>query len=80
MSRALYHLEKCPQCEMVRLALALGGLEHESHEIDPDDREPVRLVSGQTRVPVLVEENGKVLHDPHRILRHLAERKLVESA
>jgi glutathione S-transferase len=60
---------------MVRLALALGGLDHESREIDPNDREPVRLVSGQTRVPVLVEENGKVLHDTHRILRHLAERE-----
>lgn len=75
MARTLYHLENCPGCEKVRLALALEKLEFTSHLVDPDDREPVRLISGQTQVPVLVEENGKVVLESNRILKYLARRE-----
>lgn len=73
MARKLYHIERCPYCEKVRLALALEGLDYESALIDPDDRTEVVQVSGQEKVPVLVEE-GRVLLESNRILQRLVEQ------
>jgi glutathione S-transferase len=75
MERTLYHFENCPHCEKVRIALKLENLTWRSVEIDPADRSEVRKVSGQGKVPVLVEEDGSVLNDSNRILRHLANRQ-----
>jgi glutathione S-transferase len=69
---ALYHLERCPNCEKVRLALELTNQPFESHVIDPDDRSEVRRLSGQSDVPLLVDHDGKVRVESNRILRHLA--------
>ncbi len=74
MGRTLYHLQDCPHCEQVRLALAIEKLPFEEVRVEPSDRSAVRSVSGQDSVPVLVEEDGTVYVDARRILRHLAQR------
>jgi glutathione S-transferase len=82
MARTLYHIERCPYCEKVRLALAIEGLDFDSRLIDPDDRREVVKVSGQEKMPVLVED-GKVLLESNRILQRLVgapESKLVPSS
>ncbi len=56
--------------ERVSLALAHKGVEVESVVIDYADRTPVLEVSGQGFVPVLDDE-GVVVADSRRILRHL---------
>lgn len=71
MPRTLYHLDGCPFCEKVRLALALEGIEYQSKEIDPDDRGEVERVSGQGKVPVLVEEDGTVIMRSNSIMQKL---------
>ena len=55
------------------LALAHKGLEVESIEISYEDRSEVERVSGQGLVPVIVED-GEVVADSTRILRHLEDR------
>ena len=55
------------------LALAHKGLEVESVLIDYSDRSEVERVSGQGLVPVIVED-GEVVADSTRILRHLEDR------
>jgi glutathione S-transferase len=60
--------------ERVALALAHKGIEVEWVDLDPADRTPVREVSGQDLVPVLVEEDGAVVFDSTRILARLEER------
>ncbi len=72
MAIALYHLENDPHCEKVRLALALEGIDYESLVIDPEDREEVKTISGQPLVPVMVDNDGSVIVESNRILRHLA--------
>lgn len=82
MTRTLYHIERCPYCEKVRLALALEGLKFESRTIEPDDRSEVVKISGQEKVPVLVE-GDRVLLESNRILQRLVEApesKLVPSS
>ena len=56
-----------------RVALALGhkGLAVEWVDVDPDDRAPVRALSGQDLVPVLELDDGEVLADSRAILRRL---------
>jgi glutathione S-transferase len=59
--------------ERVAIALALKGLDVESVVISYEDRSPVVSVSGQALVPVIVDD-GEVVADSVRILRHLDER------
>jgi glutathione S-transferase len=70
---SLYRIPHSTNAERVALALAHKGLEAESIWIDPDDRAPVRKVSGQPLVPVLVDGN-EVIADSTRILEHLEAR------
>jgi glutathione S-transferase len=58
-----------------RVALACGhkGIEVEWRDVDPRDRAPVREVSGQDLVPVLVD-GAEVVADSLAILRHLERR------
>ena len=56
--------------DRVTLALALKGVEYETVDVDPDDRGPVRALTGQELVPVL-EHEGRVLFDSPRILDHI---------
>jgi maleylpyruvate isomerase len=57
----------------VALALAYKGLEVESIDVTPEDRSPVRELSGQDLVPVLID-GELVLPDSTAILEHLEER------
>lgn len=59
--------------ERVALALAHKGLDVESVVISYSDRSPVEAVSGQGLVPV-IEDDGEVVADSTRILRHLERR------
>jgi glutathione S-transferase len=56
-----------------RVALALGAkdLTVEWIEVDRDDRSPVVAVSGQSRVPVIEDDNGFVVAGSTEILEHL---------
>ncbi|QCJ47141.1 glutathione S-transferase N-terminal domain-containing protein [Haloprofundus sp. MHR1] len=59
----LYELEGCPFCTKVRNKLAELDLEYESRKVprSHSERTEVKEVSGQTGVPVLVDE----MHDVH---------------
>jgi glutathione S-transferase len=58
--------------ERVALALAHKGLEVDWVDVDPADRGPVVVVSGQPLVPVL-EEKGRIVADSTAILEYLEE-------
>lgn len=68
----LYHVDWCPECEVVRRKLAEHEFSYE-HEIVPDIR-PLRKqvfeVSGQYFVPVLVD-GETVLTETYEILAYL---------
>ncbi|MBM4132527.1 MAG: glutaredoxin [Nitrospira sp.] len=72
MALVLYHVDWCPECELVRDKLADLGLEYEDVMV-PDAR-PMRTqvfeVSGQYYVPVL-KDGDKVLTETKDILMHL---------
>jgi glutathione S-transferase len=69
----LYRFPYSTNVERVLLALAFKGVAAESVWIDPGDRAPVRAVSGQDLVPVLVDGDA-VIADSSRILEHLERR------
>ena len=69
----VYRIPFSTNVERVALALAHKGADVEWVDVDPADRRPVREVSGQDLVPVLVV-GDLVLHDSPRILEHLEER------
>ena len=54
----LYELEGCPYCAKVKNKLDELDLEYDSHMVprSHDERTEVEEVSGQTGVPVLVDE------------------------
>lgn len=59
--------------DRVALALAHKGVDVESVWVSPDDRAPVRELSGQDLVPVLLDD-GQVIVDSPVILEHLEHR------
>jgi len=73
----LYELEGCPYCAKVKRKLDELGLEYESRMVPRShaDREEVERVSGQTGVPVLVDEEHGVEGMPESddIVRYLDE-------
>ena len=70
----LYRAEYSTNVERVALALAHKGLTAEPVWIDYADRSPVEEVSGQSLVPVLVDDDGKVVADSVEIMRHIDGR------
>ncbi|MFC7081833.1 glutathione S-transferase N-terminal domain-containing protein [Halorussus caseinilyticus] len=58
----LYDLPGCPFCAKVRDKLDELGLDYERHEVPSShaERTEVEAVSGQTGVPVLVDEDHGV--------------------
>jgi glutathione S-transferase len=70
----LYRFRYSTNVERVALALAHKGIEVESVWIDPADRTPVREVSGQDLVPVLVDDDGEVHAESMDIVAWLDER------
>ena len=73
MTMTLHHLDKCVDCEKVRLALDVMGGGWTSRPIEADDRSEVERVSGQKSVPVLVD-GETVIVDGTPILEYLASR------
>ena len=69
----LYRFRFSTNVDRVTLALAHKGLEVESVWITYEDRSPVREVSGQELVPVLVH-GDQVVVDSAAILEHLEAR------
>jgi len=58
----LYELEGCPYCAKVKRKLDDLGLEYESHMVPSShaERTEVEAVSGQTGVPVLVDNTNGI--------------------
>jgi glutathione S-transferase len=58
----LYELEGCPYCARVKRKLDELGLDYESHMVPRShgDRDEVEAVSGQTGVPVLVDDDNGI--------------------
>jgi glutathione S-transferase len=73
----LYELEGCPYCAKVKNKLAELNLEYESHMVprSHSERTEVEQVSGQTGVPVLVDEEHGVEGMPESddIIEYLEE-------
>ncbi len=70
----LYAIPRSTNVERILLALAHKGLPVEIVMVDPADRTPIREVSGQDLVPVLVDDDGTVVHDSPVVLAHLEAR------
>lgn len=72
MALTLYHVDWCPDCEVVRDKLAELGVTYD--EVLVPDARPMRKqvyeVSGQYFVPVLTD-GETVLTETHDILSHL---------
>ena len=68
----LYHRWKCPWCAAARQAIDNVGAAVELVEVPytRDERTMVVAVSGQARVPVLVDDD-EVLVDSRHVVRHL---------
>jgi glutathione S-transferase len=66
----VYRIPFSTNVERVSLALAHKGLDVTWIDVDPADRSPVEEVSGQSLVPVLVDD-GQVVVDSTVILRYL---------
>lgn len=73
----LYELEGCPYCAKVVTKLEELDLDYESHMVPSShaERDEVEEVSGQTGVPVLVDEENDVEAMPESddIVAHLEE-------
>jgi mycoredoxin len=75
MSLTLYHVEWCPECELIREKLANLGVAYEDVVV-PDVRmfrKQVYAVSGQYYVPVL-QDDYLVLTESQDILAYLDDR------
>jgi glutathione S-transferase len=70
----VYRIPYSTNVERVALALGHKGVEVEWVDVDPADRTPVREVSGQDLVPVLVDEDERVLPDSTAIIEELERR------
>lgn len=73
MSLTLVQIPYSHNCVKVRAALRLKGLAFEVLNVHPMDRSRVRELSGQSLVPVLLDD-GRSLTDSTRILLYLEER------
>jgi glutathione S-transferase len=71
----LYHRWKCPWCAAARQAIDNVGVEVELVEVPYPraERAMVVAISGQPRVPVLVDGEDVVVDSRH-VVRHLYER------
>mgnify|MGYP002760363177 FL=1 len=70
----LYQFEGCPFCSIVRQKFTDLGIDFIARSVDPDNRERVEEVSGQTNVPVLVDPNtDTVMPESDDIVDYLEE-------
>jgi glutathione S-transferase len=79
----LYELPGCPYCANVIDTLEQLGLEYDSVEVPSDhaERTEVQEVSGQTSVPVIVDEAHGVdgMHESDDIVEYLEETYAAEA-
>jgi len=70
----LYTIDFCPYCNKVRKKLEALGVEYEEKKAPKphEERDEVHELSGQRKVPVLVD-GDEVVHDSGEILRYLDE-------
>ncbi len=75
MAARLYHRWKCPWCAAARQAIENVQAPVELVEVPypREERDEVEAVSGQRRVPVLVD-GDEVVIDSQRVVRHLYAR------
>ncbi|PSQ17990.1 glutaredoxin [Halobacteriales archaeon QS_8_69_73] len=82
-SITLYELPGCPYCEKVIDKLEELGLDYDSIEVpnSHDRRDEVREVSGQTGVPVIVDEEHGVdgMNESDDIVDYLEETYAAEA-
>jgi glutaredoxin 3 len=70
----LYQFEGCPYCSKVRGKMSELGIDFIARQVDKQDRERVKDVSGQTGVPVLKDPNtDKVMPESDDIVEYLEE-------
>lgn len=69
----LFAIPRSLNVERVTLALAHKGLDVTIKLVDPADRSPVREISGQELVPVLIDDDESVVFDSPVILEHLEQ-------
>jgi len=70
----VYQFEGCPFCSKVRQKMTDLGIDFIARAVDPDNRERVEEVSGQTNVPVLVDPNtDTVMTESDDIVEYLEE-------
>jgi glutathione S-transferase len=74
----LYQYEECPYCQVVRRKLSELGLDYLCRNAPwgrPDKDRPLLALSGQTKVPFLIDaDEGVYLGDTGEIVRYLEER------
>jgi glutathione S-transferase len=67
----------CP-CGKVARELKSAGLEFETERVPlstkPESRENIMELTGQTKVPVLVDDDGSATHDSKRIIELIRSR------
>lgn len=67
----------CP-CGRVARELHAAGVEFETRRVPlsskPERREEIVALTGQPKVPVLVEPDGTATHDSKRIIEHVRAR------
>jgi glutathione S-transferase len=71
----LYRFAYSNYCNKVQMALEILGRGYELVDVPYGDRAELLKVSGGLVVPVLIEEDGKVIVDSRRICAHLAAGK-----
>ncbi len=74
----LYQYEECPFCQVVREKLTELGLDYICRNAPPgrpDKDRPLIALSGDTKVPFLVDPDaGVYLFGPHKIIAYLEDK------
>ena len=72
----LYQAEWCPFSSAVREVLTELGLDFVARQVEPwpEERERLRELGGDTRIPVLQTEDGELYRGTRAIFSHLRER------
>ena len=72
----LYQFESCPYCQKVKKKLTELGLEYQVEEVPRarSERDTIKKLSGQIKVPVLEDSDGTVIYDSSEIVAYLEEK------
>lgn len=80
----LYHIPVCPFCQRIEILMALKGLDDRLHRHVVDVTVPrpgwlLKKTGGSTMLPVLEDEQGRILRESLVILQYLEDRFPVPS-